>query len=119
MKIEDLNLVVPEDETALNNLWRRWTPGESGSAARVRRFTKHAIFDFDSDLSRADRASTSQLSPHIHYGEVSVRLIWHLSYQIEREERKGGGAVVHESFEKFRRNLGYREYSRYLSYHYP
>ena len=116
--VEDLGLVLPEEKAYLDVLTYRWSPGEAASASKVKNFMRNAILNFDADENKADRSGTSQLSPHIHYGEVSVRLLWHLSYQIEAEYTQHG-IDSEKSFAKFRRHLGLRDYSRYLSYHYP
>ena len=62
---------------------------------------------FDRDRAKTDRASTSRLSPHIHYGEVSVRHIHYVAKQQELEwGRMGEGGT---SVRDFLRQLGYRE----------
>jgi cryptochrome 2 len=62
---------------------------------------------FDRDRAKTDRQSTSRLSPHIHYGEISVRHIHYVAKQQELEwARSGeGGTAVAD----FLRQLGYRE----------
>ena len=46
---------------------------------------------FDADRAKTDRASTSRLSPHIHYGEVSVR---HMHYVAKHQQLEWARCVV-------------------------
>ncbi|KAF5745023.1 cry1-1 [Tripterygium wilfordii] len=67
----------------------------------------------------ADSATSSFLSPHLHFGEVSVRKAFHL-VRIKQvlwanEENKAG----EESVNLFLKSIGLREYSRYMSFNHP
>jgi deoxyribodipyrimidine photo-lyase len=53
-----------------------WTPGEAGADKALRRFLKH-ISDYAQERNRADHAGNSALSPHLHYGEIGPRQVWH------------------------------------------
>ena len=41
-------------------------------------FVMRRLAAFDADRAKTDRASTSRLSPHVHFGEISVRFIFHV-----------------------------------------
>lgn len=74
-----------------------WTPGEAGAAARAAAFSERAhLYSAARDLP--SETGTSMLSPHLHFGEISPRRIWH----------DLGGA----SAEKFRKELVWRDFSR-------
>ena len=55
-----------------------WTPGEDGAAARCDAFLRDGL---DAYAASRDRPGldhgTSGLSPHLHWGEISPRLLWH------------------------------------------
>ena len=38
---------------------------------------------FSNDRAKTDRASTSRMSAHIHYGELSVAFIYYVVSQLE------------------------------------
>lgn len=44
----------------------------------LERFVQERLSTFSNDRSKTDRSSTSRLSPHIHFGEVSVRFIYYV-----------------------------------------
>ena len=54
-----------------------WRPGESGAHARLRAFAKKPLASYAKTRDRPDRDGTSALSPHLHFGEISVRQVWH------------------------------------------
>lgn len=63
-----------------------------------------------------DRLSTSRLSPHLRFGEISPRQIWHATRAaVETGETPGSAADV----EKFFGELGWREFSYHLLFHNP
>jgi deoxyribodipyrimidine photo-lyase len=85
-----------------------WTPGEA-SAHR-------ALYDFIDDVARYKTArdipgtdGTSRLSPHLHWGEISPRQIWHAV----RARAHGEGA------ETYLKELGWREFCHQLLFHNP
>jgi deoxyribodipyrimidine photo-lyase len=77
-----------------------WEPGEAGALKHLHRFAAEA----DSYAERRDlpaEVGTSNLSPHLHHGEISPRQVWHTLGQDE----------VHD---KFRRELAWRDFSRHV-----
>lgn len=56
----------------------QWTPGGKGSFIALQKFVKERLMTFSTDRAKTDRSSTSLLSPHIHYGELSVRFIYYV-----------------------------------------
>ena len=64
---------------------------------------------FSADRAKTDRASTSRLSPHIHYGEVSSRTIYAVAQAQAAAWASAGDAGGADSVRDFLRQLGYRE----------
>lgn len=93
--------------------WTHWTPGEGGARARLDRFIDEAVQRYHDDRNRPDLAGTSGLSPHLHFGEISPRQCVHALREIElsASERKHADHFVRE--------LGWREFSVHLLYHFP
>ena len=80
-----------------------WQPGEAGAAHALNHFKQGAIEDYSTDRDRPDRAGTSRLSPHLHFGEISPAALWHAT----------------TSSETYRRELLWREFAFYLLWHRP
>ncbi|MGY8683795.1 deoxyribodipyrimidine photo-lyase [Bradyrhizobium sp. UFLA05-153] len=54
-----------------------WQPGETHAHGRLRDFLKTTARDYASDRDRPDLPGTSRLSPHLRFGEISPRELWH------------------------------------------
>jgi deoxyribodipyrimidine photo-lyase len=96
---------------------KTWTPGEAGGAKRLERFLDKALAGYSTDRDRPDHEGTSSLSPHLHFGEISPRRVWHAVREAVggRPAAKitGGGA------EAYLRELGWREFANHLLFHFP
>ncbi len=84
-----------------------WSPGEAGAQERLERFLDESIADYDEGRDKPALEATSQLSPHIHHGEISPRQIWHAAEDSGKE------------VDKFLSELGWREFSYHLLHHFP
>jgi len=102
--LSDLRLLPHKPDWA-GGLRESWTPGEAGGLAQLKHAAEIAP-DYAQLRDRPDRDSTSRLSPHLHFGDVSPRQAWHAIRQT------GSG-------EALLRQLYWREFSAYLLYHYP
>lgn len=81
-------------------LAKHWTPGREGALKRLR------MFDDGSYHKRRDLPfddGTSKLSPHLHFGEISPREVWH-------------GC---QGAEPFRRQIVWREFGWNFLHHWP
>jgi deoxyribodipyrimidine photo-lyase len=54
-----------------------WTPGEAGAAARLDRFLGGPVARYAEQRNLPGVDATSGLSPHLHWGELGPRQIWH------------------------------------------
>jgi deoxyribodipyrimidine photo-lyase len=88
-----------------------WCPGESGAWVRMRDLFGSVLDSYSKERDRPDRPATSRLSPHIHFGEISVRQIWH-------EVSRHAGSR-YEAVEKYLREIAWREFSYHLLFHFP
>jgi deoxyribodipyrimidine photo-lyase len=50
------------------------------------------VRDYDQHRDRPDLDATSRLSPHLHFGEVSVRQVWHATHRFSIRLRNASGA---------------------------
>lgn len=90
----------------------RWTPGERGAQGRFGSFVEHKIRDYAEDRNRLDIPGWSAMSAHIHFGEISVRRIWHTITQDERWQSVKGK-------EHYLREIAWREFAQHLINHFP
>ncbi|MFM1904072.1 MAG: Deoxyribodipyrimidine photo-lyase [Planctomycetota bacterium] len=95
---------------------KTWQPGEAGAAKRLTGFLERGLSGYGSERDRPDHDGTSSLSPHLHFGEISPRRVWHAV-----RERAGGkpAARITGSPEVYLRELGWREFANHLLYHFP
>ena len=91
-----------------------WQPGSKGAQHSLARFLKGAIEDYDESRNHPMRDATSRLSPHLHFGEVSPRQVWHAICQ----HCAGQPGLEHQR-DKFLSELGWREFSHHLMHHFP
>ncbi len=118
---EDKGLSLGELELLPQTGWDRqfhdaWTPGEAGAVEALEDFVESGLHDYASDRDRPDRAGTSRLSPHLHFGEISpMQIAWSLEESIFKagDSAKSGGA------ESFLREIGWREFSQQLLFNFP
>jgi deoxyribodipyrimidine photo-lyase len=54
-----------------------WTPGEAGAHLRLTEFLSNPVQDYTTARDVPAQSGTSRLSPHVHFGEISPRLVWH------------------------------------------
>ena len=92
-----------------------WTPGESGARARLDAFVAGPVRTYGDMRDIPSVEGTSALSPHLHFGEVSPRQAWHASLGASA----GAGPAVAKQVEKFRSELGWREFGAHVLANFP
>lgn len=101
--------LLPSKPDWAGGLRESWTPGEAGAVARLKDFLDGALTGYAKGRDHPDQAATSKLSAHLHFGEISPRQVWHA---VQMTQEAGGNA------EKFLAELGWREFSSHLLYHF-
>lgn len=86
-----------------------WDIGEQGAAKALAQFIANKMMEYKTGRDFMAQDATSRLSPHLHFGEISPNQIWHAA------SFKGGG----DGLETFLKELGWREFSYHLLYHFP
>ncbi|WP_243064521.1 deoxyribodipyrimidine photo-lyase [Humibacter sp. RRB41] len=83
----------------------QWAPGEAGAIAALARFLDGGVGAYAKgrDFFAAD--ATSNLSPHLRWGELSPFTVWHST------------AEAGQTANKFLAELGWREFAWYTLYH--
>lgn len=111
---DDLGLAPPKHEPRWDEgFWQHWQPGEAGAAELVDAFLEGAAHGYKEQRNYPDRIATSKLSPHLHFGEVSPRAV--VSAVLARQ----WPAAVQPDVDHFLSELGWREFSHHLLFHFP
>ena len=97
-------------------LRQAWTPGERGAWELLERYCDEAAAHYreERDLPAVD--ATSRLSPHLHFGEISPAQIVARLRRLTAEDASQG---LIANADHYIRELGWREFSHHLLYHYP
>lgn len=107
LSLPDLELEPKVDW--VSGLHAVWSPGSGAAAKKARAFVDGPLTAYDNDRDRPEIAGTSGLSPHLHFGEISVRAIWHL-VRDHAESSVGTGYL---------RQLGWREFAHHVLWNFP
>ena len=91
-----------------------WIPGEAGAQYKLQEFIHQHLTGYKKNRDYPIKNATSRLSPHLHFGEISP---WAILREIELVKLDPGCDLA--SVEHFLSELGWREFSMYLLYHFP
>lgn len=91
-----------------------WRPGTDGARDRLKQFLSDKIRDYSDGRNHPALEATTRLSPHLHFGEVSPREVWHAAEQLALADPS-----MRDQVDKFLSELGWREFSHHLLYHFP
>lgn len=95
---------------------RHWQPGTDGARVKLKRFLEAAVTGYQEQRNIPSEEGTSSLSPHLHFGEISVREVWWSVLDAFGEtdvNRLPGGAAT------FLSEIGWREFAYHVLYHFP
>ncbi|MGB5835373.1 MAG: deoxyribodipyrimidine photo-lyase [Thiohalocapsa sp.] len=98
---------IPWDQ----GLRETWSPGETGATARLSRFLADPITRYGQGRDVPGEPGTSALSPHLHWGEIGPRQI------VAAIRERGLGD--NEDANHYMRELGWRDFSHQMLYHFP
>lgn len=93
---------------------RYWQPGETGAEEKLSHFIADNLQEYKYLRDIPAKDATSRLSPHLHFGEISPWRIWRAI-----EQSKQNPQADFASAERFLAELGWREFSYHLLYHFP
>jgi deoxyribodipyrimidine photo-lyase len=92
-----------------------WAPGSAAAHAALGRFLADGFDAYGSRRNDPGIVGTSRLSPHLHFGEIGPREIWHATCRFAR----GQGREPGWRDSQFLAELGWREFAYHLLYHFP
>lgn len=94
----------------------RWTPGETGAWTQMDAFCDDGLARYHQQRDLPAAASTSSLSPHLHFGEIGPVQLVHRTRRLVGERQLTG---LTGNIEHYLRELGWREFSHHLLFHFP
>jgi deoxyribodipyrimidine photo-lyase len=112
LKLEQLHLV---SKNALD-VEKLWHVGEKNAMKRLEHFLSHGLANYALGRDFPALDATSRLSPNIHLGEISPKII---VYETANFVEKSRDKSLKAQMEKFFSELGWREFSYNLLYHFP
>ena len=111
LSLKDLNL-LPKI-TWDTQMKARWDITEAAAHERLDEFVMDELQDYREGRNFPDKANVSRLSPYLHFGQISPNIAWH------RAAEAGAFITNEQSLDTFLSELGWREFSYYLLYHFP
>jgi len=106
-KLEDWRL-LPKTSSWASSLQNHWRFGEKAALERLAEFAGAAAAQYGASRDDLGRYGVSRLSPHLHFGEISPRQIWHEIKKLAGEEGL-----------PFLRQVGWREFCHHLLFANP
>ncbi len=95
-------------------LRQSWEPGEHSAQARLDAFLETGVAGYSTQRDRPDHDGTSGLSPHLRFGEISPRQVWHAARFAAAARPALAGDI-----DKFLSEVGWREFCRHLLFDVP
>ena len=90
-----------------------WIPGEEGGEKALKLFLDQGLFQYKLGRDFPERNAVSQLSPYLHFGELSPIRVWNEVNNYAISEN------LESQAEHFYRELVWREFSCSLLYYFP
>ncbi|MQG50811.1 MAG: deoxyribodipyrimidine photo-lyase [SAR202 cluster bacterium] len=105
--IEDLGLLPLENW--YKKLDNHWEIGEVAAKNKMHNFINTGLNGYKDQRNYPFKKNVSRLSPHLHFGEISPNQIW---YEVVEN-------IPNKDVDHFLSELGWREFSNYLLFHFP
>lgn len=100
----------PPPPTWGHKLQKTWAPGEAGAKKKLSLFQRKSIQNYAKLRDFPAEQGTSKLSPHLHFGEISPKQVYQTILDSDASDHNK---------QQFLAELGWREFSYYLLYHFP
>jgi deoxyribodipyrimidine photo-lyase len=114
LTIQSLGLLptLPWDKS----FYMHWQPGENGAWHALDSFRETRLLRYKTDRDSPEKSGTARLSAHLHFGEISPLQLWHSLLNWSAADTSPGTL---SAVEAWLRQLGWREFSHHLLYHFP
>ena len=111
--IENLEL-LPRNPDWAKDWHALWQPGSDGARRALQAFLDNAVVDYKTRRDFPASNATSNLSPHLHFGELSPAQVWQaVQSHCTGQPRLQAGA------DKFLAEIGWREFNYHLLANFP
>jgi deoxyribodipyrimidine photo-lyase len=90
-----------------------WDISEQAAQNNLDDFLSQGIGDYQQGRNFPNKANVSRLSPYLHFGLISPNTAWY------RAQNEGSLVASQDNISVFLSELGWREFSYYLLYHFP
>jgi len=111
--LEAWNLLPTQPDWAFE-FKESWEPGEAGARTRLTDFLDAIVQSYSETRNIPAVHGTSRLSPHLAFGELSPREIWHLSLDEARRS-----PAKEKGIWSFLREIGWRDFNHNLLFNNP
>lgn len=98
-----------------DGFYKEWDVGEKAAHERLAHFMEKKLQHYTKGRDFPAKGYISKLSPYLHFGQISPRVIWHKI----RDYVQTVAPEKQTASDKFLAELGWREFSAYLLYHFP
>ncbi|WP_417308671.1 cryptochrome/photolyase family protein [Devosia sp.] len=89
-----------------------WQIGEAAAQDRLDHFLEELVADYPDGRDIPAKDVTSRLSPHLAFGEISARQIWHTAQTVAQAHPEKASAI-----DKFLSELAWRDFNHVQLYH--
>lgn len=114
LSLADLEL-LPKGKDWTAGLADHFVPGEDAALNRLEEFMEAGLLGYKNQRDRPDQVQgTSHLSPHLRFGEISPRLIWHHVHHT-----MAANPALKTDGEHFLKEITWRDFSYHLLHHFP
>lgn len=96
-----------------------WSPGAAGADSALEEFMAQSITVYPQQRDFPSEDSTSRLSPHLHFGELSVKQCWLDIWQQIEADGQNSKQANSGALWGYLRQLVWREFCHYLLFHFP
>ncbi len=101
--------LLPRHPDWAGGIGSQWQPGEVTALERLAAFLENAVARYKTGRNLPGEDGTSRLSPHLHWGELSPRQVWHAA----------GALPPGDGLDTFLGEILWREFAAYLLWHQP
>lgn len=127
LSVPELSLLPPlqriNGERWEDIMMAQWQPGEEAAKSVLQSFLQSSpilntarVLNYKDDRNLPAVKGTSRLSPYLHFGEISPNQVW---YAVLDACKALSVSPEHAGVDCYLSELGWREFSAYLLYHFP
>ncbi|WP_432362276.1 cryptochrome/photolyase family protein [Sporosarcina sp. UB5] len=93
-----------------------WEPGEQAAVEKWQHYLEDGMSFYHAKRDFISSSSSSELSPYLAAGNISVKAMWHSAKSLSEETPE---AVVRQSIDTFLKQLIWRDFAYHQLIHYP